>query len=394
MEENFQEEGISLLDICRLLLSKIKLLILVVLIGGLLGGGYAFWKSHNVHYYGTSVTFYVNPEKPETETGISGSQYGVYGAYGRHVMDNMVRLLSDGSFGELLVLNGELLPAKKEGNDKLNLLIDAAKEKIDAANEAAKAYEAKFALVEEEWARLYVADLVKSETFNKTEYNAAKSKTSYADYADLVSLYEGENGATVAAAAAKAAQNEADAARETALVEWRKQSAYKSDLSRIMSATKYSYIEGTTDSDDANNLARSFIYVNISVLNDETFAKELLERVKKVVPEYIEAKMPVPDGYEGTNCLRTSRLDDIRLTNAGYTKNQVIKYAMLLAAAAFVVTCVIVIITDRSDKRLRDQDILTRKFNVPVLGVVPSIEELNEDPNSKKKNDRSVTEAK
>lgn len=391
MEENFQEEGISLLDILRLLLSKIKLLILVVLIGGLLGGGYAFWKSHNVHYYGTSVTFYVNPEKPEDETGISGSQYGVYGAYGRHVMDNMVRLLGSESFGEQLVLNGELLPAKKEGNDKLNLLIGAAKEKIDAANAATEAYEAKFALVEEEWASLYAADLVKSETFNKTEYNAVKSKTSYAD---LVSLYEGENGATVAAAAAKAAQNEADAARETALVEWRKQSAYKSDLSRIMSATKYSYIEGSTDSDDANNLARSFIYVNISVLNDETFAKELLERVKKVVPEYIEANMAIPDGYEGTNCQRTTRSDDIRLTNAGYTKNQVIKYAMLLAAAAFVVTCVIVIITDRSDKRLRDQDILTRKFNVPVLGVVPSIEELNEDPNSKKKNDRSVTEAK
>ena len=39
MEENMQtEEGISLLDIFKLLLSKIKILLLVVVIGAILGG--------------------------------------------------------------------------------------------------------------------------------------------------------------------------------------------------------------------------------------------------------------------------------------------------------------------------------------------------------------------
>lgn len=108
MEENLQnEEGISLIDIIRLLLQKIKLLIIVVLIGGLCGGIFGVWHTIDMKYFGTSIEFYVNPEKP-SEVGSStnsaanavGSQYGVYGAYGRHVMDAIVKLLASESFTE------------------------------------------------------------------------------------------------------------------------------------------------------------------------------------------------------------------------------------------------------------------------------------------------------
>ena len=121
MEQQHQngqvEEGISLIDIVRLLLSKIKLLIVVVLIGGILGASFAVWRTIDINQFGTKVEFYVNPEKPEESTGSSagtaagGSQYGVYGAYGRHVMDNMIKLLSSDSFAEKLLLNGETLPS-------------------------------------------------------------------------------------------------------------------------------------------------------------------------------------------------------------------------------------------------------------------------------------------
>ena len=112
------EEGISLMDIVKLLLTKIKLLILVVLIGGIAGGMFAVWRTIDINYYGTKVEFYVNPEKPEESKGTSsgaaagGSQYGVYGAYGRHVMDNIVKLLGSDSFAEKLILNGGELPEK------------------------------------------------------------------------------------------------------------------------------------------------------------------------------------------------------------------------------------------------------------------------------------------
>ena len=109
MEEKLQkEEGISLIEIFHLLLSKLKLLILVVIIGGIFGGAFAIWRTIDINYHGTEIQFYVNPDKKETSEG--GSQFGVYGAYGRHVMDNMVKLLSSESFTEQLILNTKPVP--------------------------------------------------------------------------------------------------------------------------------------------------------------------------------------------------------------------------------------------------------------------------------------------
>ena len=130
------------------------------------------------------------------------------------------------------------------------------------------------------------------------------------------------------------------------------------------------------DVEDANNLARSFIYVKISVLNNKDFASDLLSRVKRVVPAYVEKNMAVPADYEGTNCQRITRSDEIVLTNPSYTTNQAIKLGILAAAAAGVIAAVIVILVDRSDKRLRNYEIITKNFDVPVLGVVPTIEDL------------------
>ena len=111
----------------------------------------------------------------------------------------------------------------------------------------------------------------------------------------------------------------------------------------------------------------------------------MLEYVKSAVPEYVVENMAVPNDYEGTNCQRISRLDGISLTNAGYTKSSVIKFGILGAAAAFVLACAIIILIDRSDKRLRDYEVVTKKFNVPVLGIIPTIESLSAESNAKKK---------
>lgn len=281
------EEGISLMDIVKLLLSKIKLLILIVLAGGIVGGVFGVATSYNVDYYGTQIEFYVNPESPSDANGVKNdSQYGVYGAYGRHVMDNMVKLLNSESFAEMLMLNGE-------------------------------------------------------------------TKT------------------------------------EAELEEWRKTPEYKSALRKHSSAVNFDYLKDNEDVDDANNLARSFIYVKISTLNDKKFAEELLQKVINVVPTYVEENMAIPSGYEGTNCQRITRSDDIALTNPGYTRSQAIKYALLLAAAAGVVACVVVILVDRSDKRLRDYEAVSKQFNVPILSVVPCIETTND-----KKSEKSNAEVK
>ena len=92
----------------------------------------------------------------------------------------------------------------------------------------------------------------------------------------------------------------------------------------------------------------------------------------------------VPTDYEGTSCTRITRTDDIHRTNPNYRRNQSIKYALLAAIAAGAVTAVLIIIIDAQDKRLRDHEVISRKFKIPVLGIIPSIEAMNQSAEFKK----------
>ena len=146
---------------------------------------------------------------------------------------------------------------------------------------------------------------------------------------------------------------------------------------KIRNSVKFSYIAEEEDLEDAINLARSFIYVDISVLGDENqeFANELVDCVRKSLVPYVEENMIVPDGYKGTSCTEITTVSEIELTNPLHTTKTAIKYALIAAAAALVIACVVVIIIDRSDKRVRDYEQVARQLNIPVLGVVPTIDE-------------------
>ena len=441
--QNIQvEEGISLMDIIKLLLSKILILLLVVVIGGIGGGLFAIWRTVDINYFGTKIEFYVNPEKPEESEGTSsgtaagGSQYGVYGAYGRHVMDNMVKLLSSDIFAEQLLLNGNVLPEKdywigenetilidgeeKNLNTLLNDAIDAAqdplKEVADAhtdyetalANKAAavKAYSAAERELNKVWSiEIFQKGLANKASFNEEEYFDLLGKGSIPE--DLKTAYSAftsaKNVVTDQTTNAnnteevwKNAQKHANTYVETALEYWRASAKYASVLSFYKSAISYSYLQSDEDFEEANNLARSFIYVSISVKHSDfaegtRIASNLSSCVKKVVPQYVSENMTIPDGYSGTNCRRiTTSTDKVRLTNPGYTTRQAITYGILGAAAAFMIAAVIIIILDKSDKRLRDTEVIARKFNVPLLGVVPTIEDLKVEQPAKRKTDKTA----
>ena len=277
MNNPIQKEEFSLLDLLKVLWSKIKILILVFLCGGIVGGVAGVVTTYDVNYWGTSLEFYVNPDAPIMQDGqvTSNSTYGVYGAYGRHVMDNIVKLLSGESFTEEMMKNFENAPTEK-----------------------------------------YLPD-------------------------------------------------------------GRINPEYKAFLYKIRNSVKFSYIAEEEDLEDAINLARSFIYVDISVLGDgnKEFANELVDCVRKSLVPYVEENMIVPDGYKGTSCTEITTVSEIELTNPLHTTKTAIKYALIAAAAALVIACVVVIIIDRSDKRVRDYEQVARQLNIPVLGVVPTIDE-------------------
>ena len=413
MEDMLQKEEISLMDLLKVLWSKIKLLILVCLCGGIIGGAMGFLTTYNENYWGASMEFYVNPERPESEDGnvnIGGSTYGVYGAYGRHVMDNIVKLLNSESFAEKLILNGSKLPEKnvwvdvqdeKETALNLNPKIDEAQAKIitaqgeleilNAALETKNDISIELSDAKEElndiwYNKLFLeAGIVSSSIFNEREYFQQKIGDTYPEIAvayqavddletqlenitDTVKIYQ-KNYST--------AKKEADKSVNVALVAWRKTAKYRAMSQKIMKSVEFSYLEEDADMEDASNLARSFIYVNISVLGDENkeFAEDLMVRVQENLPIYVSAKMIIPDGYTGTSCTEITTTSEIDLTNPMHTTKSAIKFAVLFALMAVVIASVVIIIIDRSDKRVRDYDQVSRMLNIPLLGVIPSIAE-------------------
>jgi capsular polysaccharide biosynthesis protein len=150
---------------------------------------------------------------------------------------------------------------------------------------------------------------------------------------------------------------------------------WKAFLKRINSSVHFAYVQSTETADA--ELSRSFIYVNILVegKGNQAFAEELLYQIEQKVPDYVMENMVVPGDYAGTNCQKTSVLDEVERTNGGYAKRQAIKFALLIGAALFVIACVVVVVLQRMDNRLRHYQEVSKKFDVPVLGVLPTIED-------------------
>lgn len=433
MDNNVQkEEGISLMDIMRLLLSKIKLLILLVIIGGFIGGAFSVWKTKDVKYYGSQIRFYVNPESPTMSADGSGmntggSEYGVYGAYGEHIMDNMVKLLNEDAFAEEMLLRWQdtsaivddestpfnerdiykYLPVKDFWTSKtetklttdLNTAIDNAIEPVkeiiaaeNAEKQAQKDYIAAVAayleatnILKEKWNDAFgishgeYSELKFSNLTAEDKQNLKFGAVNDAFGIEREKSKEMSNAQiklTSAKDEIKLRKQDALPFRNEVIDLWAKTAKYKSMHAKFSAATHFSFLLASEDREDANKFARSFIYANISVYGDANreFGDEVYDIVKALVPEYVSANMWVPDKYTGTNCQRISRNDNVRQTNVGFTRSQAIKSAFLMAVAVGVIACVVIIIVDRSDKRLRDCDVIAREFHVPILGIVPTID--------------------
>ena len=116
----------------------------------------------------------------------------------------------------------------------------------------------------------------------------------------------------------------------------------------------YSYIVG-----------ESKITASVSVLNDPTFAAHLFDQVKAILPDFISTMLSTTD-------------KNIVCTQLSYQQwvTEGIKYGALIGLAALVIACVAVVLAERADTRLHDYEKVAQKFNVPVLGVIPRISDI------------------
>ena len=389
MEENIRtQEEISLAEIFKILWRKVKVLIFALVIGAIFGGSLGVLTTFNEKYYGTTVEFYVNPKKDENQIN-NESQYGVYGAYGRHVMDNMTKLLGSESFAEQLLLDDDGLPTKflsDENRAEIDAKIAEAGTPLAIKKSAVKtADDARTAMAEaqvvynqkaKEWeTELQIlvaggATVVEIETAREQCLGEAKRALETAqDAKELAELAETK------------AIEDANTAVEAVRALWRETELYEELIITVTESINYRYYDETEA--DVDDLARSFIYVNVSVLNDEELANDLFDQLLVMLPRYVEKNMAIPSGYIGTNCQRITRLNEVEQTNSGYMLKTAIKYALLFGAVSLVIASVVVIVIDRSNTRLRNYEATMEKFNVPVLGVIPTIVENEKAEESK-----------
>ena len=301
MTEEVQTDELSISDVFKVLLSKIKVLILVLVIGAILGGVYGYLGAYGVEYYGTSLSFFVSPTVGSTSStqpialasadDDEDEDYTINGQYTPTVMSGIVEYLEGDVFAEKLVIDMGLF----------------------------------------------------------TQRPAADAPDS----------------------------------------EWVQ---YKSSINRVKGAVSFRFYKSK---ELGANESRNYIYVTITVLKHKQFAEDLMESIQKTLPPTLIELLPRDKTYSGAKCIPMNIYPQVSLQNGGYVKSQTLKYAAVAGAVALVVACVVVVLVDMSDKRLRDYDVISKKFNVPVLGVIPTIEDALPDElkhkqqkTSKKKEDK------
>ena len=162
---------------------------------------------------------------------------------------------------------------------------------------------------------------------------------------------------------------------------------YKRYIQKVSNSLTFSYKEDGSKYVEANDTeSKNFIYVTLSVREegefDKEFTRELLGQLQVKIPKIVQEAMATDQNqYAETSCtLMTPLFPMVEFMNAGYTLKETLKFAVLLGFAALVLACVVLIVMDRMDKRIKNPEELEAKFNIPLLGTIPSIK-MTQDEN-------------
>lgn len=354
MEENVQNE-ISLMDIVKMLVQKIKLLICITLIGGILGCAAGVVLNVNKRYYGTELSFYISERAADTE---------------------ILSLLKSDSFSEQLLLDEHGLPVSGFSDSvHYTTALTKSLEAKNASKKIAELEESLETLPEEvEIAKKMYEESLQAytEAFNRWEVYISSQNTNldstqqqrYQDALDVAlgvkttkqKEYDEKNNEltkkkaelTAAKKAEKAAKEEWAAAAAPILNEWRQDKQVKAQIKKIKKSVSYFFA-------NPKNGTSQLLAVNVSVLKDKAFAQTLFEALKAKVPEYvaenIHLESTVVNGVQGekkaVSVSFLSTFNEVERLNKLQTLKKAIIYAVVFALGAFVLGCVYVICADK-----------------------------------------------
>ena len=78
------------------------------------------------------------------------------------------------------------------------------------------------------------------------------------------------------------------------------------------------------------------------------------------------------------------------LLNPGNARKKAILFGAIFGLGALLIACVAVVVADNSDERLRDYDKFSKSLGMPVLGVIPSIDYLSAQEVRQKKKEEKI----
>ena len=408
MKEEFQvEKEISIVEIFRALLSKILYLILALLIGACAGGVYGYFTAKSVVIYGTEekIEYYVNPVPagiPEGE-----SVFAHYGSYSTSAMTNIVRSLESERFCSILL--DDMMGIETDGSKAINRgsqLFDSKGVALRDAN-GDPMYEGIEYITTSKEVDVHSYSMKKDKDGNIVYKSGHSAENLGASMMDSTGAYMYDVNGNIMVSGIEYLKETTRTLVVTNTVKKDAQGnvVYKEgyngeELSPAIEglpAKKYDE-EGKYTEDYLNwisviskavefscrsegNIAESSIYVTLSMNGDQNNkkGKETIEAIRNsaldIVPSFVSMNMQLPSSYKETKCEVLTLDTEIKPTNTTYASSQMTKLALIAGANALIIAAAIVIALHMSDKRLRDVDVLPKVFNVPLLGVIPTIDE-------------------
>ena len=354
MKESVQpnHNELDLIDLLKMLLSKVKLIIMLTLVAAVAGGSFGFaFTLIGTHNFGTTVEFYITPNAPDSR---------------------ILHLLSSERFAEKLLLDKNGLPegasgadyeaalAAKLRSDEANKALDAAKEASRSAPRelasAQKNYEEKQKAYQDLYDLLSIYQSASDEIAKQPEHiekmkqyekeveaAQAEKKAAEKTYYDAnQNNLEANHNLEAAKEAATDARKEADDLSENVLKVWREQSQNKKKIALINDSLSYEYVQdkNVKSSDGANT---QFLIVSISVKKDEQLAKQLLANICEKLPVYVEENTDTAETVEETDCILISTAAEIEDLGKSSLVKQVVKYTLISAITTLAATCIIII---------------------------------------------------
>ncbi len=364
MEQNTHYEDevtISIADIVRMFRGKMRKIIAIAIVAGIIGGLIGIISSVTSMTYGTTLKYRLNP----TDGGTT-----------------LMYVLKSGGYSEYLLLDENGLPPKEDCDPALyQAALDAAEAYKATRAEKKAASEALETLDFE----LGMADLEYEYSYMNTEYNRVYGQLQIYKDAQTDNLVDENHLATIGKLEAKLDELEAkrsefeinkyrpaqlermaanqrleeaslanyyarldyNEAAEAAREQWREKKEVKELVGIINGGIKYEYTKlfddeelGSSSSDDPNkeNLNRSFITITVAVANKDD-AELIVSSLKKSFPTYIDRYIEQDSGALRIECTNITPFASAILLNVGGLIKGAITTCILVVVLAVIAYC-------------------------------------------------------